>query len=1147
MEIKLTNVRSLARKRLLNIIMRTFIFLMCTTVFCFNTENSFSQHKVIIEKDQLIAVDYVFKIIKKQTELNFVYPKGLFKNSPKVQLKKGEINASKLIENVLAKSHFNFELTENNTIIINEEAKVEVVVVEQENIVSGKVVDGSGLPIPGVNILIVGTSVGTQTDFDGKYSLKAKKGNVLQFSYMGFKSKKVTIANSNTINMVMEEEANALNEVVVIGYGTQKKSNLTAAITTVDTKDLENRPVKSVTEMLSASVPGLNITTNSGAPDAISGLNIRGFTGFNANGAPLVLVDGVPQDIEFVNANDIKSISVLKDAAASAIYGSRAPNGVILITTKSGTKGKKMQVNFSSDLVINQPLGIPQTANSYESSLDKNIRRYNSLTSPFYTDDALDRMKQYIAGEITTTNIIVNGKYGNVYQYNANVDHFDTAFRDNVYNKKSNLSISGGGDKTTYYASFGNITNDGIYNSDNDWLKRYFTVIKMNTEVNDWISIGLNSKYTRQQVVRPTIWSYGQNDGQLFTNLSTNPNLPDYDDNGSPNEFSMVPNLDGLSGSFSNTTDDIWLTGQIELKPVKGLSIKGDYTWSVKNKYDNNTQLVFGSYDADGTPKPSRRSPTLDRVIKQYSNTNYHNINLVATYNLDFEKHSLTVLAGYNEELNKFNMMYGTNTEFYTQSIPSISTSYGDSPVLTDAVYSWATQGYFGRLSYNFRETYLLDLNVRYDASSKYSPDTRWAFFPSVSVGYNVAKEEFWPLKDAVKMFKLKGSWGQLGNNAGSIYAYLPTLGTGSQTPVILDGGRLPFVTMPGIISSDLTWTKPRTIGFGVEMGALNNRLTIDYDWYQRTVFDQLGPAEQYSEVLGTAAPKRNNAVSETRGWELALGWKDEAFMLKGSPVSYGVRAGVSDYVGYVVEYESNSSGTRSGWTPGQVFGELYGYTSSGIAQSAEAFQSNPLWRANWYYPGDLLMADTNGDGVVNSGQGNYWYSQGDRKLLGYNYPRYKYYISLNAKWKGLSISALFDGVGKQSAYFANDYHIGTKAFLSQENLERGYWSLNNQDAYFPRAYDKNRNQLFENTANDQYVSNLAHLRIKNINISYSLPESILSKMKLRSLSVNVSGENLGMIYNKSWDKEYDPIQLDNGLSTYPISRVYSLGFKVGI
>jgi len=1129
------------------------------TLFQLQAKESYAQKTKISLSLENVSLEKVFNEIESQTEFKFLYNYNDANFDKTISIKAKKEQVTTILEKLLKGTNVTFRVLGKQIVLKKRPSekektpapfqKTSILRIESQDIaISGTVVDETGLPLPGVNIIIEGSSIGTQTDFDGEYSLNAKKGDVLLFSFIGFQSQKITVGDIETINLQMKETTSALDEVVVIGYGIQKKANLTAAVQMVDIKDLDNRPVKSLTDMLSASVPGLNITTTSGAPNAESSLNIRGFTGFNASGSPLVLVDGIPQDIKLVNANDVKSISVLKDAAASAIYGSRAPNGVILITTKSGKKGQKMQINFSSNFIMSSPIGLPDMQQSDADAILRNIGRYNSQLSPLFTEEAIERMRQYIAGEITTTNIIqANGKYGGVYDYNANTDHYDTAYRDNVFNEIHNLSISGGSDNTTYYASLGSIDNEGVYDSPYDWLKRYSALIKVNTDIADWLSVGVSSKYGRQQSSRPTIWNKGQNDGAVFDGLANPPSRPNYDDNGSPNEFSIVPSLNGLAGAYNNINDDLWLSGQFDLKPLEGLKIHGDYSWNVNHQFDTNTQTVFGSYDADGTAKPSRRSPSVDKITEKSSNKYYHNLNLLASYHLVLGEHDFNVLAGYNEELNQFNSLTGTNTLFYTQTTQSLSTTYGDSPLATDAINAWATRGYFGRFSYNYKEKYLLDFNARYDASSKYSPETRWAFFPSISGAYNVAKESFWPLKETIDMFKIKGSWGKLGNNTGSNYAYLPTLGTASQTPVILDRGRLPYVTMPGIISSDLTWTKPRTIGVGLEVAAFHNKLKAEYDWYQKTIFDQLGPAEQYSEVLGTSAPKRNNAISETRGWEMSLSWRDKAFNLKGSPVNYSVRAGVSDYIGYVVDYEGNDTGLRNQWTPGQVFGELYGWTSPGLAQNAEAFQSQALYRSGWFYPGDILYADTNGDGLVNNGQGSYWYAQGDRKLLGYTYPRYKYNIALNASWKGFTISALFDGVGKQTVYSKRKFAVGTRNFISAQNAERGYWNLDNQDAFFPRAYWTNLNNSYERYTNDRYAINLAHLRIKNVNLSYSFSEELLSKMKLRSLSLSFSGENLGMVFNKSWLKEYDPIQIASGFQTYPPSRIFSIGLNVGI
>ena len=403
-------------------------------------------------------------------------------------------------------------------------------------------------------------------------------------------------------------------------------------------------------------------------------------------------------------------------------------------------------------------------------------------------------------------------------------------------------------------------------------------------------------------------------------------------------------------------------------------------------------------------------------------------------------------------------------------------------------------------------------------------------------------------MQELVNHFKLTANYGESGNQgAASAYSYLPTLGTINQIGTPINGARPAGITMPPILAADNTWSKPRNIGFGLEVGMFKNQLTLDYNWYQTTVYDQIGPAVQLPEVLGTSPPVQNNSVTERRGFEFNINWRDQ-FDVKGSPFSYGIRAGLSDYIGYVVEYEDNETGTRGSYTPGQIFGELYGVKSAGIAQNSDEVLQNVLRTTDFYYPGDLFFVDTNGDGLSNEGIGNFWYSQGDRERLGFSYPRYQYNVAMNASWKGFSVSLLLQGVGHQKEYYANKFNFGTFNFLSVEQQERGWWTANNTDAFYPRAYRYNLNQLRENVVNDQYVNNIAHLRIKNIGISYNFTGELLSKLPVAKASITLTGENLGFIYNKSWSPEYDPISIaTNQGRTYPPSRTISLGFRFSL
>ena len=1173
MKIKLIKSRSFVRWRMLIMMMRTFIFLLCTTVFGITTETSFSQEKITIEADKVVSVDEVFDIIQNQTKYRFLYPDDLFANAPQVQLKKGEIGVDELLKQSLSESPVEFDLSRKNRIVIRERKSIDKsdhVFLQQKFEITGTVLDEEGQPLPGANILEKGTSNGTQADFDGNFSIGISDENAtLVVSYIGFASKEIPVNGKISLSIVLEESAAGLDEVVIIGYGSQKKSNLTSAIATVDTKELENRPVNSLTEMLSASVPGLNINITSSAPDANPSINLRGFTGLSANGsllsgAPLIIVDGVPlddpNDIKYVNPQDVENISVLKDASATAIYGSRAPNGAILVTTKNGKKGQKMSIEYSSDIRISQPIGLPNSLSGSQYAYERNNRRFNSRTgggTPLYTDETIARILAYEAGEINTTGIIEpNGKYGTVFTFNASENHIQDAFRDNVFNQNHNLSISGGSDNTTYFASFNALDAQGIYQSDVDELKRYVSNIRVSTDIKTWLNVGLNSKYSRQETIRPTIWRNGQDDNSFFDALGFIPTVPAYYDNGTPNEFSIRPNLDGLSGQYENTTDVLTTQLTMRLTPLKGLSVNTDYTWRIKNEFDKNVELQFGGLDNDGTPLPSRRSPNLDKITEISTGDTYHTANFNINYDTSLGNHNVNGLVGYNEEVYNFRSLTGSNSDFYSTSIQSLRATYGENTLANDDYLSWAVQGYYGRVHYDYNEKYLIDFNGRYDASSRFAADSRWAFFPSVSAGYNIAKENLWPLKELVNHFKLTANYGESGNQgASSAYSYLPTLGTTNQIGTVIDGSRPAGVTIPPILASDNTWAKPRNIGFGLEVGMFKNQLTLDYNWYQTTVYDQIGPAEQLPEVLGTAPPVQNNSVTERRGFEFNINWRDQ-FNVKGSPLSYGVRAGLSDYIGYVVEYEDNETGAIGSFTPGQIFGELYGVKSAGIAQNMDEVLQNVLRETGFYYPGDLFFQDTNGDGLSNSGfgsnnygtSGGFLYSQGDRERLGFSYPRYQYNVAMNANWKGFSLSLLLQGVGHQKEYYANKFNFGTFNFISVEQQERGWWTANNTDAFFPRAYRYNVNQLRENVVNDQYVNNIAHLRIKNIGLSYNFSSELLSKLSVSKAAITLTGENLGFIYNKSWSKEIDPISIaTNDGRTYPPSRTISLGFRFSL
>ena len=1102
----------------------------------------------------------VIREIERVSEYRFFYNEDLQGLDQKISINTNDANIQTVLNEIQRQTSIHYVIKENNQIVLSAGVKSnKTQQVGDNRIIKGTILDATGMPVIGANVVVKGTTNGTITDMDGKFSLEVDKNAILVVSYIGYANQEIKVGNQNTLSITMKEDAEALDELVVVGYGVQKKVNLTAAVETVNSEVLENRPVKSATEMLEGVVPNLNISTTSGAPDATSSLNIRGFTGMSMDGtnmvtqsgSPLVLVDGVEQSLDMVNPNDIESISVLKDAAASAIYGSRAPYGVVLITTKSGKKGMKTSINYSGTFQINQPTMIPSSASSVEFAKTLNAAMNNSLKEGYYSEEVIQKMQDYIDGKLLENNeILSNGRWGEHTDAFANTDYFDYAFKDHSLNTTHDLNVSGGTDKTAYYAGLGYSYREGIYNTDLDTYDRYTAMLKVDTEITKWLSFNMNTRYVRQETTRPNYRnadSSSNSDNSFWQNLAYFPNIPIKNPDGSYHRLSAMPILEGLGGNMNKTVDDFWFTGGVKLNPIEGLNIKGNFSWNQQSYVDDRTTLQFYVEEPNGEVLRGARSSTLDKVWKESAKSNYFTMDLTADYHKTFGMHDLTALVGMQMEQKQNNNMIGATSGLYTSELPSLNTSWGDNMTLKEEKNHWSTMGYFFRLSYNYDSRYLLDVNGRYDAASKYPAATRWAFFPSVSVGWNVASEKFWPIEQ-VSTFKVTGSFGKLGDQAGGNYLYIPTMGTTPVGSFVLGGTRPPYVSMPGIIAPEITWAKPQSLGVGLEIGAFNNRLRGEYYWYQRTTYDQLGPADKLPEVLGTTPPQTNNAVSETRGWELSLSWRDQMCMLAGKPLNYSARFILSDYIGYVVSYPDNVSGSRKSWTEGQVFGKVYGFQSAGIAGDKNALLNNVLPGSGWYYPGDLMFVDRNGDGRIDSGIGTAWYSMGDLKELGYNYPRFKYALNLGLDWNNFSVSLFLDGVGKEVRYVNNYSTFGhtnnwSSRYMFDQHAELGYWTTNNPNAFFPRAYSGGKNF---SSANDQYLIDLSHLRIKNLSFGYTLPKSIVQKMKLSNVSFNFSIENLGMIYYNSW-LDLDPQMIRQNAAGYPIQRTYSLGVKLGI
>lgn len=1024
------------------------------------------------------------------------------------------------------------------------------------DVVTGKVTSSDGELLPGVNVLLKGTTVGTVTDADGVYSLELPDLNgTLVFSFIGFMSQEVVVGGRTMIDISMQPDVQTLGEVVVVGYGTQKKMNLTGAVSTVSSEVFENRPLTNVAQALQGVIPNLNIsTTNRGGELGNDrNWNIRGTTSLSG-GQPYILVDNVPMDIMDVNPNDIESVTVLKDAASSAIYGSRAAYGVILITTKKGTKNENIKLNYSNNFSWSSPTLLPEMASSIDFAHAWNYAYENSGRAPAFTDEQLGLIEQYIADPVNTpplqkypANHAKWNRWGAYTLSNANVDWFPVWFKKNALNKRHDLSIRGGSEKTTYYISGGFLDQEGLLNWGDDTYKSYNVNANFDSDITDWFTFKFNTKLTQRDRHYPNTKQESSNSkGAIYDNISRMwPTMALYDENGHIYDRNQILPL--LQGGSTDTWNNHWLTLGAELRPAKNWTVFFDYNWNNRNyKLVKHEPTIFG-YNVDETTFILAGNP--NSISETFSNTIYNNTNLYTSYEKDLGHNHFKLMVGYQAEEQKYSALSGSRTNLITDAVPSISTATSTTPSLDDEISHWSTMGFFGRLNYNYKEKYLAEVNGRYDGSSRFESGKRWGFFPSVSVGYRLSEESFWsPIRSVVNDFKIRGSFGELGNQTVPNYLYVSSIPVRTNLPYYLNNGRPLYTTTPGLVSADLTWETSATLDFGFDAELLESKLTVNFDWYKRTTSNMFGPSEALPAVIGATIPNKNNASLETKGFELALNWRD---FIGNNGFSYNVTAILSDYTATVTEY-NNPTRIRSTYYEGQKIGEIWGYTTGGLfasdQEAAEAVSvvSQSYLHSNWE-GGDMRYVDLNGDNKINIGA-NTVDDPGDMSIIGNSTPRLAFGVNAGFNWKGISFSMFWQGIAKR------DLALGANMFYGFNGDEWGssvlkqhldYWTPTNTGAYYPKPYMSSEHHKNTRTQTG-YLQNGAYTRLKNVQLGYTIPQSITSRLHLDRVNVYVSGENLLTI--TKLPKMFDPegINGDSGHGEiYPLSKTISVGTSI--
>ncbi len=1126
--------------------MRLIVLFLLTGILQVSALNSFSQQARMSMNLKNVRLVDVLNEIENQSDYYFLYNQDLINVDRKVNLEVKQQKVEAILDELFDQTNTRFLIRERQIILTNLNSES---VVQQAQAVSGKITDSSGQPLPGVTVIVKGTTQGTISDFDGNYTIKDVPADaILVFSFVGMRTEELAVSGKSVLNITMVEDAIGIEEVVAVGYGTQKKVNLTGAVSAVKMEEvLGDRPVTGLGTILQGAVPGFT-SSSSAIPGGGNNFNIRGLESING-GAPLVLVDNVVyNDLYLINPDDIESISILKDASSAAIYGARASFGVILITTKKGKRDENLSISYNNNFAISTVNGLPELAAPSDMIQTLKDGEYSSIWSGQNIDTYIDLLQDYrnnpAAYPLGWTE--ANGTKYFLKQTDVMGDMFEPSWK-----QTHNISVHGGSEKINYRISFGYTDEDGILVTNKDAFKRTNVSSYVSGDITSWLTTSLDIKYNTGDKQYPHL------DGSSELGLWPT-NLPSYHPDSSlpygtdgDEYLVMTPaNIIKEVDVSERVSDNTRIFSRTEIKPLKGLKAIFEYSYQIGLTDNQDYANYFQVHQ--GLAESIKPSTTTSPFSTSRATTKYTTINAFANYERTIgESHNLSGVIGYNQEYNDYRYLYSKAFNMINNELPSLSGTNGLTPPETSDGYNeYALRGGFFRFNYNYAQKYFVEFNGRYDLSSKFPTDFRAGFFPSVSAAWNLAKESFMEsTKRTISLLKLRGSYGTLGNQNIGNYGFLPTF------PVV-DGnwiynGLIPQ-TMGGLpmVRANYTWEEVNTVNGGLDFGFLNNKLSGSFDIFQRNTLGMLGPAEELPAVAGATAPKQNAADMKTNGWEFALKWKGNV-----GNVKYGLGFNIYDSRSTITKYKNETKLLSAPYYEGQEIGEIWGYVTDGF-YTADDFDANGALNSDVVsirgitsHEGDIkfknLMDDETSENRIDTGD-NTVSNPGDRKVIGNNRARYQYGVNGSADWKNFGLSFILQGVGKRDAWIggniifpmANQY--GT---VYADQVGKIWTPENTQNAYYGRIYENaGSSQGSNQRVSDKFLSNAAYLRVKNITLSYSLPKSILNRIRLNNVKVFFSGENLF-----TFDHLPEGIDPENLGWTYPQYRTISFGLNLNL
>lgn len=1080
-------------------------------------------------KNELLST--VLGKIEQISGYSFIYSDDQINTSRKVSFSVKEENLENTLKKLFKPLDIGFEIVKNKIILkpgglgykqpLRKKA--------QEGTVTGKVITEDNEELPGVTVILKGTTIGTATDVEGNFTLSVPDINegILVFSFIGYENKEVALNGQTVLNVTLEASLESLSEVVVVGYATQKKVNLTGAVNTVDAKALESRPVTNVTQALQGTAPNLIIQQQSSEPGSQLNINIRGI-GTLGDNSPLIVIDGIPSNsgaLSTINPNDIASISVLKDAASAAIYGSRSANGVILVTTKQGSYKTRPSVTYNGIFGWQAPAFMQKPVSAYEFAMLKNEALVNSGQAPQFTPDQIAK----------------------IYNQPENAWYMDEIFRDQATQQSHNLSVSGGTENTTYLISIGRMDQESNFVGPDFGYNRTNARANITTNISKKLKTGLMMAYTKSQIKE-----HAYSTDFIVADASRIPRLyPIKDSLGRyniPPTSSSNPLAKLEQGGFrSYDNDNIYGNIFAEYQVIKGLNVKGVFGANLWNYQQHEFRKAINYLPYVGGDGQSS-------VNDQNHKTLQTNVQLVADYNVTISKHNIGVLGGlssegYSEQRSRVRMI-NVDNEFGSPTSETVidedNTYNIHGAPDNERPKPWALNSVFGRITYNFSERYLFEGNFRYDGSSRFAEGKRWGFFPSVSAAWRITEEPFLQsIKDNVGNVKIRGSWGQLGNQSIDPFRYTSNISNSSNTYSFNNTG----VAGAFFSSSnpDIRWETSTMIDIGADIDLFNRKLSFSFDYFKKRTEDILLDLS-VPGTYGASPPTINAAVVDNEGWEVAVSYNHN-----GEKINHRISANLADNLNTVVDMkgkETIEGGDRAVIKrEGYPINSYYGYKSDGLYQNLDEIDAGPKpgFVANGtVLPGDIRYVDKDGDGIIN---------ENDRFVLGNPFPRYTFGLNYTAEFMGFDLNIFIQGVGKRNLYLRGE---SVEAFhnnwenVYQQHLDR--WTPVNPDATYPRLTIGTASTN-NNAGSDYWMLDAAYARLKNVQLGYTIPGSLTDKIGVGRARFYVTGHNLITVtkIKNGFDPEIS--EFNSSLSTsdgkvnsgrvYPNLKVYAIGLDL--